>query len=131
MAANHGTNGVIKVGSATVAIVKNWTYEESVENPESHGMGAVAKTRLTGGPKDYAGTITCLYDKTDSNGQMALVADAEITLHLHQDGDASGDEDRSGPAIIQKMGMSVDMNDAVEVTFDWIGNGVWTAGSVA
>lgn len=131
MTAIHGTSGVVKVGTASVALVKNYTYEETVENPEKTAMGDAARSYLTGGPKGYSGTLTCLYDKSDSNGQMALVADASVTLHLHADGDASGDEDRSGPAIIQKMGQTVDMGDVVEVTFDWIGNGAWTVGSIA
>ena len=131
MAAIHGHSGLVKVGAAAVAVTKSWTYEETVENPEKTAQGDAARSYLQGGPKGHSGSVTCIYDKTDATGQMALVADAAITLNLHADGDSSGDEIRSGPAIIQKMGLSVDMGDAVEITFDWIGNGAWTVGSVA
>jgi len=126
--ANHtGSEGVVKVGSNTVAEVREWSLTESADTVEDTTMGDSARTRkpsLT----SASGSITAYWDEADTTGQGALTAGSEVTLNLYPEGADSGDYYASLSAIITEAGISASFDGMVEATFSFDANGAvtWT-----
>ena len=127
---NHkGSEGLVKIGSATVAEVKDWSLSETADTIEDTTMGDVARTRkpsLT----SASGTISCFWDETDANGQIAMQAGSEVALKLYPEGSASGDYFASVSAIITTQDASAAMDGMVEASFSFESNGAVTWATV-
>jgi len=128
--ANHkGSEGLVKIGTATVAEVKDWSLSETADTIEDTTMGDVARTRkpsLT----SASGTISCFWDETDANGQIAMQAGSEVALKLYPEGSASGDYFASVSAIITTQDASAAMDGMVEASFSFESNGAVTWATV-
>ena len=124
--ANHkGSEGLVKIGSATVAEVKDWSLSETADTIEDTTMGDVARTRkpsLT----SASGSISAFWDETDSAGQIAMQAGSEVALKLYPEGAATGDYFASVSAIITTQDASAAMDGMVEASFSWESNGAVT-----
>ena len=124
--ANHkGSEGLVKIGSATVAEVKDWSLSETADTIEDTTMGDVARTRkpsLT----SASGSISAFWDETDSAGQIAMQAGNEVALKLYPEGSATGDYFASVSAIITTQDASAAMDGMVEASFSWESNGAVT-----
>ena len=129
--ANHkGSEGVVKVGSNTVAEVKDWSLTQSSDTVEDTAMGDSARTykpSLT----SASGSISCFWDETDTTGQGAMTAGSEVTLNLYPEGDTSGDTYYTFSAIITEEGASASFDGMVEATFSFQANGAVTSSTVA
>ena len=123
---NHkGSEGLVKIGSATVAEVKDWSLSETADTIEDTTMGDVARTRkpsLT----SASGSISAFWDETDSAGQIAMQAGSEVALKLYPEGSATGDYFASVSAIITTQDASAAMDGMVEASFSWESNGAVT-----
>lgn len=122
MGTTHGKNGVVKVGSNTVAEVDQWTVRETVDTSDDTAQGDTAMTHLVGIP-GWNGTLTCHWDPTDTNGQQALTIGASVTLNLYPGGAGSGASYRSGTATITDVGIATQKNNVVSREFSFQGNG--------
>lgn len=131
MGTTWGNEGVVKVGANAVVEVRSFELNEAVDPVEDTAMGDTHKTHIAGsGHKEWSGTITCWWDKGDTNGQEALTIGASVTLNLFPEGDASGSRQISGLASITGIGVPVNMGDVVERTFEFRGNGALTRSNV-
>lgn len=128
--ANHkGSEGLVKIGTATVAEVRDWSLSETAETIDDTAMGDSARTRkpsLT----SASGSLSCWWDETDANGQIAMQAGSEVALKLYPEGSDSGDYFASVSAIITTQDASATMDGMVEASFSWESNGVVTWGTV-
>lgn len=129
MATHHGKLGTCKVGANTVAEIKSWSLDESADTVEDTAMGDSSKTYLVG-TTDASGTITCHWDETDTTGQGAMTVGASITLNLYPEGADSGDYFATMTALINSVGVSVDMGDVIERSFGFQASGGVTWGTV-
>ena len=129
--ANHkGSEGVVKVGSNTVAEVKDWSLSQTAETVDDTVMGDSARTvkpSLTAA----SGSISAFWDETDTTGQGALTAGSEVTLNLYPEGDTSGDTYFTLSAVITEQGSSASFDGMVEATFSFTANGAVTTTTVA
>lgn len=116
MATHHGKDGTCKVGANTVAEIKNWSLDESADTVEDSAMGDSAKTYIVG-MTDASGTITCHWDETDTTGQEAMTIGSSVTLNLYPEGADTGDTYATMTALINSVGVSVDMGDIIERSF--------------
>ena len=127
---NHkGSEGLVKIGSATVAEVKDWSLSETADTIEDTTMGDVARTRkpsLT----SASGSISAFWDETDTAGQIAMQAGSEVALKLYPEGAATGDYFASVSAIITTQDASAAMDGMVEASFSWESNGAVTWATV-
>lgn len=129
--ANHkGSEGVVKVGSNTVAEVRDWSISETAETIDDTTMGDSARTRQVG-LTSCSGSITAFWDETDTTGQGAMTVGSAITLNLYPEGETTGDSYATVSAIITEEGKSATMDGMVEATFSWEGNGAVTWGTVS
>jgi len=126
--ANHtGNGGVVKVGSNTVAEIREFSLSETAETIDDSTMGSTARTKKSG-MTSASGSMTAFWDETDATGQGAMTVGAAVTLNLHFEGTASGATYATLSAIITEAGVSSTFDSMVEATFSFEANGAvsWT-----
>lgn len=116
MATHTGSAGVVKVGTNTVAEVRNWTVDQSQDLVETTKLGDTIKTFKTTLSASQ-GTVDCFWDETDTSGQGAMTIGATVTLNLYPEGADSGDTYYTGSAIINSIGVSQSHDGLVERSF--------------
>ena len=122
MAVHHGNDGIVKVGANAVAEIQSWSYEEKdVAVVEKTSMGDTAASYLPSGTKGGSGSVECLIDEADANGQNSLTAGASVTLALYPEGDQSGDVEYTGTAIIETVARSGEKAGINTVSFNFMG----------
>lgn len=129
--ANHkGSEGVVKIGTNTIAEVKDWSFDETADTTEDTVMGDAARTRkstLT----SASGSVNAFWDETDTNGQVAMSAGSEVALKLYPEGATTGDTFYSVSALITSVSRSATFDGMVEASFSFESNGAVTAAVVS
>jgi hypothetical protein len=129
--ANHkGSEGTAKIGSNVIAEVKDWSISESAETIDDTTLGDTARTK-TVGLTSASGSMTAFWDETDTTGQGAMTAGAEVALKLYPEGATTGDTFASLSAIITEKGVSTTLDGMVETSMSFEANGVVTWAAVA
>lgn len=129
MATFRGTDGIVKVGSATVAEVQAFTVDLSAAIINDNAMGDEWDTHLKG-RKSWSGTISCMTDPTDATGQVALAIGTGVALKLYPVGDISAtgvQVELAGDATITGISYSSNHDNTVATcNFTFTGNGACT-----
>lgn len=115
MASHTGSEGVIKVGSATVAEVKSWTLNTAAETIENTSMGDAARTYVAGLTSADA-SVDVFWDETDSAGQVALAPGSSVTLVLYPEGAGTGDTYYTGTALVTGKSITGAFDGMVEAS---------------
>ena len=129
MATHKGSEGLVKVGSATVAEVKSYSLEESADTIETTKMGDAARTYLPS-LTSFSGSIDCFWDETDTSGQVALAVGASVTLVFYPEGADSGDTYYSGTALVTGKTITGSFDGMVEASISVQGTGAITTTTV-
>ena len=129
--ANHkGSEGVAKVGSNTIAEIKDFSLSETAETIDDTTMGDSARTKQVG-LTTASGSMTAFWDETDSSGQGAMTVGASVTLNLYPEGATTGDTYATLSALITEKGVSTTLDGMVETTVSFEANGAVTWSTVA
>lgn len=129
MSVQHGNDGIVKIGANAVAEIQKWTYdEEDVALAPITSMGDTEETYLPSGCKRGAGSIECLFDDADANGQDLLILSSSIALILYPANDTSGDVEYTGDVHVEKRSLEVSKEGPNVIKFDY--KGVLTKGTV-
>jgi len=129
--ANHkGSEGLVKVGSNTVAEIKDFSLSETAETIDDTTMGDSARTKKTS-LTTASGSMTAFWDETDSDGQGAMTVGAEVTLNLYPEGATTGDTYATLSALITEKGVSTTLDGMVETSVSFEANGAVTWSTVA
>jgi hypothetical protein len=129
--ANHkGSEGLVKVGSNTVAEIKDFSLSETAETIDDTTMGDSARTKKTS-LTTASGSMTAFWDETDSSGQGAMTVGAEVTLNLYPEGATTGDTYATLSALITEKGVSTTLDGMVETSVSFEANGAVTWSTVA
>jgi hypothetical protein len=136
MATHTGKEGIVKVGGtpATVAEVKEWQIETtgevadstSINTAQSNGGWRTFEPTLKG----WEGSLTCLWDETDTNGQETLDAGSSISLKVYPEGADTGDVFFSGTALVTNVTRKAQLDGLVEASFTFKGTGALTQSTV-
>jgi len=129
MATHAGSEGLVKVGSATVAEVKSYSLEESADTIETSSIGTTARTfrtSLTG----WAGSLDVFWDETDTAGQGALSVGSSVTLQVYPEGDTGGDTYYSGTALVTGVSKTGSFDGMVDASISIQGTGALTTATV-
>lgn len=130
MATYLGKDGVVKVGTNTIAEVRSFSVNQTAATAESTVMGDEwTNHKIT--QKSWAGQISCFWDDTDTQGQGTLLVGAEVTLKLYPEGATTGDAELSGTVLINSIETQLAHDGLVEATFGFQGSGQLTIGTVA
>lgn len=128
--ANHkGSEGVVKIGTSTIAEVKSWSLEESAATIDDTILGDTWATKKAG-VQTWSGSLECFWDETDSTGQGAMTGGAAVTLNLYPEGATAGDTYFTGSVIITSISRSGANDGMVEASFSFEGNGALTQTTV-
>ena len=129
--ANHkGSEGLIKVGTDTIAEVKDFSISETAETIDDTTMGNTARTKQVS-LTTASGSLTAFWDETDTSGQGALTIGAAVTLNLYPEGATTGDMFATLSALITEKGVSLSLDGMVETTVSFEANGAVTWAAVA
>ena len=129
MAKVKGTDGLVKVGANTVAAVVSFSLDETNEPIEDTELAVTDKTFVSG-DSSWTAQIECHWDKADTTGQGAMTIGATVSLVMHPEGAVSGDETRSGSAIISARSSANAKGAMVSQSFTVQGSGAITIGAV-
>ena len=130
MATFSGSAGVIKIGAAAMAEVRTWSVDQTGDTNEDTTMGDVWRTHKPS-LKSWSGSADVLFDDTDTAGQTACVAGAEIVVSFQMEGDTAGDHKLSGSAIVTGKTLSISYDGLVESSITFQGTGALTEGVVS
>ena len=122
MATHLGKEGTVQVGSNSIAEIRGFSIDETIDTVEDTSMGDSSKTYLAS-IKDFSGTVDVLYDETDTNGQTALSLGSSVTLNFAPEGTASGDVKLTGTAIVTGKSITSSFDGLVESTITVQGTG--------
>lgn len=129
MATYTGNEGSIKIGANAIAEVKDFainTHAETVDDTTKGDDWRTFKTTF----KSWDGSLNCLWDDTDTNGQRLCIEGAEITVDLYPGGEATGRIHLTGSAIITERTIESPEDLATHaITFQ--GNGALTEAAVS
>lgn len=131
MATSRGNAGVVLIGASTVASVRSFTRNKQAQRIETTVLGQTNRSYINDAA-EIGGTITCLFDPADTNGQeamdSALDAGTALTLVLRPQGTGSGLPSETGSVTILGAGLpSVGFGEMIERTFEWTSSdGTWT-----
>lgn len=129
MATHKGSEGLVKVGSNTVAEIRSYTITESGDTLEDTSMGDTARTYKSS-LSTFTGSIDALWDETDTTGQGALSIGAEVTFAVYPEGDDAGDTYYSGTAIVTEVSRTGSFDGLVEASVSLQGSGALTESTV-
>lgn len=125
MATHWGVEGTCKFGSNAIAEITNFTVESTANPVDDSAMGDTWHTHIaTSGMNSWTAEVTCHWDETDTNGQVAATIGASVTLNMYPEGSTSGDSYLTGTASVVKVGVAVPMDGAtISRTLSFLGNG--------
>jgi hypothetical protein len=129
MGTHKGSEGFVKVGSATIAEVKSYSLEESADTIETTKMGDAARSYLPS-LTSFSGSVDCFWDEGDSAGQVALTPGASVTLVFYPEGATSGDTYYSGTALVTGKTITGSFDGMVEASISVQGTGAITTATV-
>ena len=125
MAIFVGYGGAVKVGTATVAEIGEWSLDIGLDTQETASFGDQWK-EFVGTLKEWSGSCSGRWDMTDTTGQKAmqdaLLGGTTVTLKLYLD----ATKNYSGTALITKVSPKASVDGVMEVTFDFQGTGAAT-----
>ena len=122
MATHLGKEGTVQVGSNSIAEIRGFSIDETIDTVEDTSMGDSSKTYLAS-IKDFSGSVDVLYDETDTNGQTALSVGSSVTLNFAPEGTSSGDVKLTGTAIVTGKSITSSFDGLVESTITVQGTG--------
>jgi hypothetical protein len=128
MATHLGKEGTVQVGSNSIAEIRGFSIDETIDTVEDTSMGDNSKTYLAS-IKDFSGSVDVLYDETDTNGQTALSVGSSVTLNFAPEGTDSGDVKLTGTAIVTGKSVTSSFDGLVESTITVQGTGGLTTGT--
>ena len=129
MATHKGSEGIVKVGSNSVAEIRSYSIEESADTLEDTSMGDSART-YKASLTNFSGSLDVFWDEGDTSGQGALSIGSEVTLNVYPEGDASGDTYYTGSAIVTGVSRTGAFDGLVEASISVQGNGALTESTV-
>ena len=129
MATHIGRDGVIKVGSNSVAELRSFSIEETGDTVEDTVMTDTARTfipTLT----SFTGSADVYWDETDTTGQVALAVGSSVTIGFYPEGEVAGDTYNTGTAIVTGVSRSSSFDGMVEASITLQGSGALTTSTV-
>lgn len=126
MAVDKGYLGSAYIGANKVSEINNWGFNPEAGIEEITAFGDVARRR-TYTIKDVSGSFSGNADKSDTNGQRALIdqflnggTPAAVFLYLY----VSGAEGYYGEALVTPT-QNADATGLQTVDFAFVGTGEW------
>lgn len=129
MAKTHGFDGILKIADTTaVGELQSWNVDVQAMTTAGYSMGQAWEDNEAT-VKKWSGSAEAYFDAGDA-GQLLLSPGDRVELHFYPGGDQSGDVYRSGFAIVSGAPISGSKDGFVTVTFNFVGDGPLSNGTV-
>lgn len=125
MASHTGSEGIVKIGSATMAEVRSWSIEETAETIENTAMGDAARTYALG-LTGWSGSMDVWWDETDTSGQGACDVGSSLTFNFYPEGTTTGDTYYTGTGLVTGHSRTASFDGNVEASISVQGTGALT-----
>lgn len=125
MATLSGNDGEVLLSSNAVAEVRDFSVTENAVTADDTAKGDTWETHKVI-RNNWSGQVTCWYDNSDTNGQVALTPGASVTLVLRPNGTGASEPEFTGTATVESISTSSSRDGIVEATFNFKGNGALT-----
>ena len=122
MATHKGSEGLVKIGSNTVAEVVDFSFDENADTIETTALANSAHSFVSD-LVGWSGSVDCFWDETDSTGQGAMTVGASVTMVLYPEGADSGDSYAQGTALIGTISRANAIGAMVTANFSFTGTG--------
>lgn len=129
MASHTGSEGIVKIGSNTIAEVRSWNTDEQADVIENTSMGDTARSYAVG-LTGWTGSVDVLWDETDTNGQGACDVGASLTFNFYPEGATTGDIYYTGTGLVTGHNRTASFDGNVEASISVQGNGLLTESTV-
>lgn len=116
MAKVIGRDGVVKIGSVTVAEVVSFTLDESMTPVDDSDLNTQELSYVAGDITRTA-SVTCHWDKADATGQGAISIGSSVTLVLYPEGDGVGGLSQSMTALCTGVSQNNERGSIVSKAF--------------
>ncbi len=115
MATFKGNDGVVIIGSDTMAEVISFTIDQTAEVIEDTSMGNNSKS-YKASFTDATATIETYFDDTDA-AQLSCTAGSAVTVNLQMEGNTTGDHRLTGSGIVTGRSIGVAHDGIVSATY--------------
>jgi len=122
MANYSGNTGTVKIATAEVAEIIDFSISTGVATIDNGAIGDDDDTHLIG-TKNWSGSVNCFFDDTDATGQELMKAGLAVTLIFTP---ATGSAVFTGLCTIEGLEISGSRNGMVSASFTAKGNGALT-----
>ena len=122
MATLTGNGGTVKVGSDSIAEIRSFSVDETMDTIEDSAMGDSYRTFKTS-LRSWNGSVDVFFDDNDTTGQGALAVGSEVALSFQVEGDESGDHLLSGNALVTGRTINSSFDGMVEASLTLQGTG--------
>ena len=131
MAKYTGKDGKVKTGATPDSVVnlRSFTLEKAAEELDASIIDGNNNYACEGGQESWSGTIEVLYDPADA-GAVNLANGAKVDVELYPIGDASGDVQESGTALITGVSRPVEVNGMISQSISFKGDGALTTTTI-
>ena len=129
MATYKGSDGIVKVGTNTVAEIRSYSIEETADTLEDTAMGDTARTYKSS-LTSFSGSLDVFWDESDSSGQGALSIGAAVQLNVYPEGADTNDKYYQGDVIVTGVSRSASFDGLVEASISVQGTGTLTSTTV-
>lgn len=131
--ANHtGSEGTVRVGSATIAEIRSYSIETTSDTTEDTTMGDAWRTYKTT-LRSWTGSVDVFWDEADTTGQGALTVGSSVTMNFYPEGATAGTTEQfyTGTATVTGVTISASFDGMVEASITVQGNGTLTQSTLA
>ena len=128
MATHSGSEGTVKIGSATLGEIRSYSIESTGETIEDSTMGDVART-YKAGLTTFTASFEVYFDEQDG-AQQAVEAGSSITFSIYPEGETAGDTYYTGSGIVTGRSITASFDGMVEMSLSVQGSGALTETTV-
>lgn len=121
MATHTGSEGTVKIGSATLGEIRSFNLNITTDVIEDTSMGDTFRS-FKSGLSQFTADLEVFFDETDA-AQNALDPAAQLTLELYPEGASSGDTYFTGTVIVTSKTITSTVDGMVEASFTAQGTG--------
>ena len=121
MATHTGSEGTVKIGSATLGDIRSFNLNITTDVIEDTSMGDSFRS-FKAGLSQFTADLEVFFDETDA-AQNALDPAAQLTLELYPEGASSGDTYFTGTVIVTSKTVTSTVDGMVEASFTAQGTG--------
>lgn len=106
MAQLLGREGSMSVAGNAVAEIRDFEINITTGSIDANTMQSGLWDISVGGRNAWTAKVSCFYDASDTNGQLALVEGASVVCDFYVEGETAGNERRTGTGRVEDLTIS-------------------------